>query len=114
MESCAMMPDLEWLPGGDLCEIGERGINLSGGQRMRISIARAVYSQCDIFLLDDPLSAVDPHVAQHIFQRVIGPNGLLREKTRIIVTHNLSILPECDEVVVMDEGRIVERGKRDH
>ncbi|XP_073739846.1 ATP-binding cassette sub-family C member 3 isoform X5 [Callorhinus ursinus] len=80
LEACAMLADLEMLPGGDQTEIGEKGINLSGGQRQRVSLARAVYSEADLFLLDDPLSAVDSHVAKHIFDRVIGPEGVLAGK----------------------------------
>ncbi|XP_042073998.1 ATP-binding cassette sub-family C member 2-like, partial [Haplochromis burtoni] len=80
IQACALAPDLELLPGGDLTEIGEKGINLSGGQKQRVSLARAVYSQADIYLLDDPLSAVDSHVGKHLFENVIGPNGLLKDK----------------------------------
>lgn len=99
-----MEHDFSLLPGGDLAEIGERvrrksrtvrsyrllyfystqGINLSGGQKQRISLARAVYQNCDVYLLDDPLSAVDVHVGKHIFENVIGPNGLLKDKVRQI------------------------------
>ncbi|XP_061033006.1 ATP-binding cassette sub-family C member 3 isoform X6 [Eubalaena glacialis] len=80
LEACALLADLEVLPGGGKTEIGEKGINLSGGQRQRVSLARAVYSDADIFLLDDPLSAVDSHVAKHIFDQVIGPEGVLAGK----------------------------------
>uniref|UniRef100_A0A8C6TA17 ATP-binding cassette, sub-family C (CFTR/MRP), member 6b, tandem duplicate 1 n=1 Tax=Neogobius melanostomus TaxID=47308 RepID=A0A8C6TA17_9GOBI len=110
LEACALLPDLEILPAGDGTEIGEKGVNLSGGQRQRVSLARAVYRKCNIYLFDDPLSAVDTHVGQHIFDRVIGPNGLLRGKTRILVTHGASLLPHCDLVLVMEEGRISESG----
>jgi multidrug resistance-associated protein (MRP) len=110
LRACALGPDLEILPGGDMAEIGEKGINLSGGQKQRVSIARAVYQKSDIYLLDDPLSAVDSHVGKHIFDEVIGPEGLLRTKTRILVTHGLSFLPQCDLIVVLDEGSIIEVG----
>lgn len=80
VESCALSNDLSILPAGDATEIGERGINLSGGQKQRVSLARAVYFDSDIFFLDDPLSAVDAHVGKHIFDNVIGPKGLLKEK----------------------------------
>ncbi|CAH3027480.1 unnamed protein product [Porites evermanni] len=80
IDSCALEADLEIVPGGDMTEIGERGINLSGGQRQRISLARAVYSNADIYLFDDPLSAVDSQVGKHIFDHVIGPRGTLRNK----------------------------------
>ncbi|XP_041714664.1 ATP-binding cassette sub-family C member 3 isoform X2 [Coregonus clupeaformis] len=110
LEACALTPDLEVLPGGDLTEIGEKGINLSGGQRQRVSLARALYNEADVYLLDDPLSAVDAHVAKHIFDHVIGPEGALQGKTRILVTHGISFLPQVDNIVVMVEGRVSEMG----
>uniref|UniRef100_A0A1A7YK11 ATP-binding cassette, sub-family C (CFTR/MRP), member 2 n=2 Tax=Iconisemion striatum TaxID=60296 RepID=A0A1A7YK11_9TELE len=110
IEACALVPDLKLLAAGDLTEIGEKGINLSGGQKQRVSLARAAYSQADIFLLDDPLSAVDAHVGKHIFDKVIGPNGILKDKTRILVTHGISFLPYVDEVVVLVGGRVSEFG----
>jgi len=88
-------------------EIGERGINLSGGQKQRVSIARAVYSDADIFIFDDPLSAVDAHVGREIFERVLGPNGLLKDKTRLLVTHSTQYLPDVDDILVMENGGIV-------
>ncbi|NXX95541.1 MRP3 protein, partial [Centropus bengalensis] len=108
--ACALKTDLEVLPGGDQTEIGEKGINLSGGQRQRVSLARAVYSNSDIYLLDDPLSAVDSHVAKHIFDKVIGPDGVLKGKTRILVTHGISFLPQVDHIVVLTDGKISEMG----
>ncbi|XP_051653941.1 ATP-binding cassette sub-family C member 3 isoform X1 [Manacus candei] len=110
LEACALKTDLEVLPGGDQTEIGEKGINLSGGQRQRVSLARAVYSGSDIYLLDDPLSAVDSHVAKHIFDKVIGPDGVLKGKTRILVTHGISFLPQVDHIVVLVDGKISEMG----
>uniref|UniRef100_A0A671YF12 ATP-binding cassette, sub-family C (CFTR/MRP), member 2 n=1 Tax=Sparus aurata TaxID=8175 RepID=A0A671YF12_SPAAU len=110
IKACALGPDLELLPGGDLTEIGEKGINLSGGQKQRVSLARAAYSQADIYLLDDPLSAVDSHVGKHLFDKVIGPNGVLKEKTRILVTHGVSFLPYVDEIVVLVDGVVSEVG----
>uniref|UniRef100_A0A8C3ACM5 ATP-binding cassette, sub-family C (CFTR/MRP), member 3 n=1 Tax=Cyclopterus lumpus TaxID=8103 RepID=A0A8C3ACM5_CYCLU len=110
LEACALTPDLEVLPGGDMTEIGEKGINLSGGQRQRVSLARALYSDTDIYLLDDPLSAVDAHVAKHIFDNLIGPEGVLKGKTRILVTHGISFLPQVDNIMVMVEGRVSEMG----
>lgn len=98
------------LPGGDETEIGEKGINLSGGQKQRISLARAVYADADIYLLDDTLSAVDAHVGKHIFDNVIGPNGLLSKKTRFLITHGVSFLPVANEIIVMKEGVITEQG----
>lgn len=82
LEACCLFPDLEILPSGDKTEIGEKGINLSGGQKQRISLARAIYSNADIFMLDDPLSAVDSHVGRQIFDKVIGPFGLLKDKVK--------------------------------
>uniref|UniRef100_A0A8C3WJS4 ABC-type glutathione-S-conjugate transporter n=1 Tax=Catagonus wagneri TaxID=51154 RepID=A0A8C3WJS4_9CETA len=110
LEACALLADLEVLPGGDQTEIGEKGINLSGGQRQRISLARAVYSNADIFLLDDPLSAVDAHVAKHIFDQVIGPEGVLAGKTRLLVTHGISFLPQTDFIIVLADGQVSEVG----
>jgi ABC-type multidrug transport system fused ATPase/permease subunit len=80
IETCALATDLNILPAGDRTEIGEKGINLSGGQKQRISLARAVYNDSDVYLLDDPLSAVDAHVGKHIFDNVVGPNGILKDK----------------------------------
>ncbi|UYV72644.1 hypothetical protein LAZ67_10000151 [Cordylochernes scorpioides] len=85
LKSCSLTSDLEILPGGDLAEIGEKGINLSGGQKQRVSLARAVYQDMDLYLLDDPLSAVDAHVATHLFDHVIGPRGMLANKVRYFI-----------------------------
>ncbi|XP_074079822.1 ATP-binding cassette sub-family C member 3 isoform X2 [Macrotis lagotis] len=110
LEACALLTDLDVLPGGDQTEIGEKGINLSGGQRQRVSLARAVYSDADIFLLDDPLSAVDSHVAKHIFDHVIGPDGVLGGKTRVLVTHGVSFLSQADFIIVLGDGQVSESG----
>ncbi|TRY93238.1 hypothetical protein DNTS_014375 [Danionella cerebrum] len=110
VEACALLPDLEILPARDETEIGEKGLNLSGGQKQRVSLARAVYRNADVYLLDDPLSAVDAHVGQHIFEKVIGPNGVLKNKTRVLVTHGLSFLPKADLILVMADGEITEMG----
>ena len=110
IESCALGPDIKILSAGDMTEIGEKGINLSGGQKQRVSLARAVYSNQDIYLLDDPLSAVDAHVSRHLFEKVIGPNGLLRHKTRILVTHRASVLTNVDQIFVLKDGAISEMG----
>ena len=83
LNACSLDTDLKILPTGDLTEIGERGINLSGGQKARVSLARAVYANKSIYLLDDPFSAVDVHVAKHLYDNVIGPNGLLKDKVSI-------------------------------
>ncbi|XP_014344305.1 multidrug resistance-associated protein 5 isoform X2 [Latimeria chalumnae] len=105
---CCLRPDLAILPNGDLTEIGERGANLSGGQRQRISLARALYSDQEIYILDDPLSALDAHVGNHIFNNAIKKH--LQSKTILFVTHQLQYLVDCDEVILMKEGCIIERG----
>ncbi|XP_035434176.2 multidrug resistance-associated protein 1 [Spodoptera frugiperda] len=110
IEACALATDLEILAGGDQTEIGEKGINLSGGQKQRVSLARAVYCDADNYFLDDPLSAVDSHVGKHIFEKVLGPNGLLKNKTRVWVTHNVSYLAQADLVVVLRDGEVSEAG----
>uniref|UniRef100_A0A8C3AL27 Multidrug resistance-associated protein 1 n=1 Tax=Cyclopterus lumpus TaxID=8103 RepID=A0A8C3AL27_CYCLU len=114
VEACALQPDLEILPAGDDTEIGEKGVNLSGGQKQRVSLARAVYCDRAVYLLDDPLSAVDAHVGKHIFEQVVGPQGLLKNKTRVLVTHGLSYLPQTDLILVMVEGEITEMGSYQH
>ncbi|CAM1304666.1 Uncharacterised protein g3835 [Pycnogonum litorale] len=113
LRSCALESDLEILPGGDQTEIGEKGINLSGGQKQRVSLARAVYNDADVYLFDDPLSAVDSHVGKHIFDQVVGPDGVLNDKTRVLVTHGLSYLRDCDYVYVMKNGTISQQGTFD-
>lgn len=110
IEACALKPDIEILPGGDQTEIGEKGINLSGGQKQRVSLARAVYNDADIYFLDDPLSAVDSHVGKHIFEQVLGPKGILARKTRVLVTHGITYLPEVDNIFVLKDGEVSEQG----
>ncbi|KAF9390431.1 Multidrug resistance-associated protein 1 [Podila verticillata] len=109
--AAGLLPDLEALPAGDLTEIGERGINLSGGQKQRVALARAVYQDADIYLLDDPLSAVDANVDQHLWHNLIGPTGLLKDKTRVLVTHGIHHLHEVDQIVVIKDGRVAENGE---
>jgi ATP-binding cassette, subfamily C (CFTR/MRP), member 1 len=92
------------LPNGDQTEIGERGITISGGQKQRLNIARALYFDADIVLMDDPLSAVDAHVGRHIFDNAIL--GLMRNKCRILATHQLWVLSRCDRIVWMESGKI--------
>uniref|UniRef100_A0A8B9HQL6 ATP-binding cassette, sub-family C (CFTR/MRP), member 12 n=1 Tax=Astyanax mexicanus TaxID=7994 RepID=A0A8B9HQL6_ASTMX len=108
IHACCLAPDLAILPFGDQTEIGERGLNLSGGQKQRVSVARAVYSNRDIFLLDDPLSAVDAHVGKHIFEECIKKE--LKGKSVILVTHQLQYLEFCDEVLLLEGGEIKEAG----
>lgn len=107
---CGLEPDLAILPAGDQTEIGERGINLSGGQKQRVSLARAAYNDADVYLLDDPLSAVDAHVDRHLWDNLIGPEGMLKDKTRILVTHGIHHLEHVDQIVVIKEGTIAELG----
>ena len=113
VNACSLMVDFNIMPARDETEIGEKGINLSGGQKQRISLARAVYSNADIYLLDDPLSAVDAHVGKHIFDQVIGPNGILRNKTRLFVTNSLSFLPQVDQILMIENGTICQNGTYD-
>ncbi|XP_033100977.1 multidrug resistance-associated protein 5-like isoform X2 [Anneissia japonica] len=108
IEACSLTEDLAVLEQGDNTEIGERGINLSGGQKQRVNLARALYSGGDIFLLDDPLSAVDAHVGKHIFHRCI--RELMKDKTVIFVTHHLQYLQYCDDIYLLRSGRIYENG----
>uniref|UniRef100_A0A4X2K8W1 ATP-binding cassette sub-family C member 6 n=1 Tax=Vombatus ursinus TaxID=29139 RepID=A0A4X2K8W1_VOMUR len=110
LEACALRPDLASFPAGIHTEIGEQGINLSGGQKQRLSLARAVYKKASVYLLDDPLAALDVHVGQHIFDHVIGPGGLLQGMTRILVTHAVHILPQVDHIIVMANGAVAESG----
>ncbi|KAI1180948.1 P-loop containing nucleoside triphosphate hydrolase protein [Nemania sp. FL0916] len=104
IKACALQPDLDMLPDGDATEIGERGITVSGGQKQRLNIARAIYFDADIVLMDDPLSAVDAHVGRHIMDNAIL--GLLKDKCRILATHQLWVLNRCDRIVWMDGGKI--------
>jgi ABC-type multidrug transport system fused ATPase/permease subunit len=108
IEACALHSDLEMLPGGDQTEIGEKGVNLSGGQKHRVALARACYSDADVYLLDDPLSAVDAHVGQHLMSQCLL--RLLKGKTRILVTHQVQFLPEADEIITMAGGTITLQG----
>ncbi|KAG2317921.1 hypothetical protein Bca52824_021043 [Brassica carinata] len=109
LEACSLNKDLELLPFHDQTVIGERGINLSGGQKQRIQIARALYQNADIYLFDDPFSAVDAHTGSHLFNEVIL--GILKDKTVIYVTHQVEFLPEADLILVMKDGMITQAGK---
>ncbi|GMJ11480.1 ATP-binding cassette C3, MULTIDRUG RESISTANCE PROTEIN 3, multidrug resistance-associated protein 3 [Hibiscus trionum] len=109
LEACSLNKDLEILSYGDQTVIGERGINLSGGQKQRIQIARALYQDADIYLFDDPFSAVDAHTGSHLFKEVLL--GLLSSKTVIYVTHQLEYLPAADLILVMRNGSIIQAGK---
>jgi ATP-binding cassette subfamily C (CFTR/MRP) protein 1 len=108
---CGLEKDLRELPSGDQTEIGEKGINLSGGQKARIALARALYQDTDIYLLDDPLSALDAHVGRTVFDNVVMK--ALNGKTVLLVTHQLHMIHELDYIVVMGHGKVVEQGKYD-
>ncbi|KAH8334612.1 hypothetical protein KR059_012208 [Drosophila kikkawai] len=107
IRKCALERDFELLQG-DRTLVGERGASLSGGQRARISLARAVYRQADIYLLDDPLSAVDTHVGRHLFEECM--RGFLRDKLVVLVTHQLQFLEHADLIVIMDKGKVTAVG----
>lgn len=104
IEICQLVSDLELLPGGDLTEIGEKGINLSGGQKARISLARAVYANRDIVLMDDPISALDSNVKKKVFEQVFM--GEMRGKTRILVTHAVDFIDRVDRIIIMENSKI--------
>ncbi|XP_067646399.1 probable multidrug resistance-associated protein lethal(2)03659 [Eurosta solidaginis] len=111
VKKCALERDFELLPHGDKTIVGERGASLSGGQKARISLARAVYRQTSIYLLDDPLSAVDTHVGRHLFDQCM--RGFLREHIVVLVTHQLQFLQQADQIVIMDKGRVSAVGTYD-
>ena len=106
---CALQSDIEGFPDGDMTFVGENGITLSGGQKQRLNLARLAYFDPEIALLDDSLSAVDSHVARHIFDHCIV-SGSLSHSTRIVVTHNLGILDKFDRIIVMGNGKIIQQG----
>ncbi|EEH23283.2 hypothetical protein PABG_05494 [Paracoccidioides brasiliensis Pb03] len=110
VEACALLDDFKTLPDGDQTEVGERGISLSGGQKARLTLARAVYARADVYILDDVLSAVDQHVGRHIINRVLGRNGILSTKTRILATNSIPVLKEADFIALLRNGTIIEKG----
>jgi ABC-type multidrug transport system ATPase subunit len=110
IKACALLDDFAQLPDGDETVVGERGISLSGGQKARVSLARAVYARADIYLLDDVLSAVDSHVGKHIAEEVLGPRGLLSTKTRILATNSIPVLRQASFITMLKDGEIVEKG----
>ncbi|KAL6874374.1 hypothetical protein ACP4OV_013394 [Aristida adscensionis] len=111
IQACALTKDIDLFANGDLTEIGERGINMSGGQKQRIQIARSMYEDADIYLFDDPFSAVDAQTGSHIFKN--GVMGILKEKTVLYVTQQVEFLPAADLILVMQDGKIVQKGKFD-
>ncbi|XP_024962637.1 ABC transporter C family member 2-like [Cynara cardunculus var. scolymus] len=108
LDVTALHHDLDVLPGGDLTEIGERGVNISGGQKQRVSMARAVYSKSDVYVFDDPLSALDAHVGRQVFEKCIKEE--LRGKTRVLVTNQLHFLSQVDRILLVHEGMVKEEG----
>uniref|UniRef100_A0A8C2TGF2 ATP binding cassette subfamily C member 8 n=1 Tax=Coturnix japonica TaxID=93934 RepID=A0A8C2TGF2_COTJA len=110
IDACSLQPDIDILPHGDQTQIGERGINLSGGQRQRISVARALYQQTNVVFLDDPFSALDIHLSDHLMQE--GILKMLREdkRTVVLVTHKLQYLPHADWIIAMKDGYIQREG----
>ncbi|GFT55310.1 hypothetical protein NPIL_228742 [Nephila pilipes] len=108
---CALDKDIELFPYGDQTAVGERGVSLSGGQKARVNLARAMYFDADIFLLDDPLSAVDASVSKHLFEKCI--NGYLKDKVRILATHQIQFLKGASQILVLKEGRCLALGTFD-
>uniref|UniRef100_A0A8C6NTH4 ATP-binding cassette, sub-family C (CFTR/MRP), member 10 n=1 Tax=Nothobranchius furzeri TaxID=105023 RepID=A0A8C6NTH4_NOTFU len=108
IEACALSDDLGVLPNGDQTEVGENGVTLSGGQKARLALARAAYMNKDIYLLDDPLAAVDTDVAEHLMKKCVM--GLLKGKTRILSTHRIEFVQQADMMVLMDNGTIIKTG----
>ena len=108
IEACALTEDFQRFPNGDQTVVGERGAVLSGGQRARVSLARAVYVDADLYLLDDPLSAVDFKVGRHIFEKCM--KGLLSEKTRLLTSHQEPHMKDADQVIVLHKGRVLGKG----
>uniref|UniRef100_A0A8I6WW52 ABC transporter C family member 13 n=2 Tax=Hordeum vulgare subsp. vulgare TaxID=112509 RepID=A0A8I6WW52_HORVV len=108
IHACALTKDLELFANGDLTEIGERGINMSGGQKQRIQIARSMYEDADIYLFDDPFSAVDAHTGGQLFKDCLM--GMIKNKTILYVTHQVGFLPAADLILVMQDGKIVQKG----
>ncbi|KAK9454988.1 P-loop containing nucleoside triphosphate hydrolase protein, partial [Dipodascopsis uninucleata] len=110
IRACALLDDIAVLPDGDDTLVGEKGISLSGGQKARLALARAVYARADVYLLDDPLSAVDQHVGQHLIDNVFGPRGILASKTKIMATNAITVLNQADIILMLRKGEIVETG----
>ena len=105
VSACCLEDDFGQMTHGDLTMIGDRGVNLSGGQKARVALARAVYADRDIYLLDDPLSAVDASVSEKLMTNCI--NGIISHKSRVLVTHQLHVLPEADKILILNQGSSV-------
>lgn len=106
--ACQLEPDLAIMPAGDDTEIGEKGINLSGGQKARVALARAVYARPDVLIMDDPISALDAHVRKDIFNEVFC--GLMKDSTRILVTHAVEFIHLADNVIIIKDGEVLAQG----
>lgn len=102
VKACQLEPDLALLPSGDLTEIGEQGVNLSGGQKARVSLARAVYAKSDVLIMDDPISALDANVRKNIFRQVF--EGVAKSRTRILATHAVDFIHLSDKIIIMNKG----------
>jgi ABC-type multidrug transport system fused ATPase/permease subunit len=107
---CQLLPDLEILPDGHETLVGEKGISLSGGQKARLSLARAIYTRSDVYLFDDILSAVDAHVGQKIIDEVLGKNGILKTKTKILCTNSIKVLNQSSNVYLLRDNTFIESG----
>lgn len=110
VEACALVDDFKNIPDGDQTEVGERGISLSGGQKARLTLARAVYARADIYVLDDILSAVDQHVGRHLINRVLGKDGILSSKTRILATNAIPVLKSAEFIGLLRDKTLIEKG----
>jgi len=108
VKACSLSRDIKLFDKGDEAEVVEGGNNLSGGQKARLALARAVYSKADIYLLDDPLSAVDPKVARNLYKNCI--DGILKGKTIILVTHQVDYVRNCENIIVMENGHVLGSG----
>lgn len=106
--ACQLEPDLAIMPSGDMSEIGEKGINLSGGQKARVALARAVYKRPDVLLMDDPISALDATVRKSIFDQVFM--GLMKDSTRVLVTHAIDFVHLADQIIIIKDGEIQAQG----
>ncbi|KAJ7747834.1 P-loop containing nucleoside triphosphate hydrolase protein [Mycena metata] len=110
LHACALRQDIELLPRRDMTKLGDKGSTLSGGQRQRLAIARAIYARADLVLLDDVFSALDGETEAHVFGSLFGPEGMLKGKTTVLVTHGVHHLPSADKVIIMDAGTITHFG----
>lgn len=110
VQACALADDFRQLPDGDQTEVGERGISLSGGQKARVALARAVYARADVYLLDDILSAVDQHVGRHIINNVLSSNGLLSSRAKILATNAVTVLKDADYIYMLRDRTVFEKG----